>query len=179
MDDFESFKAARLKMDPSARKMSDAKWAQAYDAHLRAKDRVGGSQEAGSAGTRKKRRSRGARGGQGSRSGRSHAHSLRQLVREQSAYGDLRLIVDILAWVAIGGVVLSGLVTLFYYTSVPAALIASLNAVVGVIAIVVARLLIQVIIDLPDIALYRAVQSEANASPDSEEADTGGDHEAS
>lgn len=158
MEDLESFKEARLKMDPTARKMSAGQWQRAYEAHQRAKERVGSSRRDGEdssdgGGIPKRRASR--RGATGRRGG--DMGSLRQRVREQSAYSDLRLIVDILAWLAIGVVVLTALVPLFFNTPIPVSLVAVLNAVIGVISIIVARLLVQVLIDIPDIALFRLV----------------------
>jgi hypothetical protein len=174
MDDFESFKEARLKMDPTARKLSAAQWQRAYDAHLQAKERVGSSRREGGesddgAGMPKRRSSR--RGAPSRRSG--DLGSLRQRVREQSAYSDLRLIVDVLAWIAIGVVVLTAMVPLFFNMPIPVSLVAVLNAVTGVILVIVTRLLAQMLIDIPDIALYRLVNSappEAGSAPASDAA---------
>lgn len=167
MDDLESFKAARLKMDPTARKMSAGQWERAYEAHLRAKERVGGGRSSA-------RESHSGGDGEGaSREGRSRSGSLshrgnsrrqsgdtaslRRRVREHSAYGDLRLIIDVLAWVATAVLILTALVPLFFNTPIPVSLIALLNAVMGVISVIVTRLLAQMLIDIPDIALYRLV----------------------
>ncbi len=165
MDDFEAFKASREKVDPSSRDMTDHQWKQAFDAHQRARGRVGGGSGEGS--RRRRRRSgnqssQGAPRGQHRPSSLSKAGNLRGAVRAESAYQDLRLMIDMLAWVAIVVVVLGAVVSLFYYTSVAAALVNVLGAAVQVIAIIAARLLIQVLIDIPDIALYRAVR-EAGA----------------
>ena len=173
MEDLESFKEARLKIDPTARKMSTGQWKRAYEAHLQAKERVGsghrdGGEDSYGGGSAPKRRSA-RRGVSGRRSG--DAGSLRRRVREQSAYSDLRLIVDILAWVAIGLFVLTAFVSLSFGTPVPVSLVALLNAVIGVISVVVARLLVQVVIDIPDIALFRLVNhapSEAEPTPSTE-----------
>lgn len=163
MDDFETFKASREKIDPSSRKLSDRQWEQAYAAYRSARERVSG--KGGSDGSRKsRRRSKSAASARGSHgpSNVSELGQLRRVVRDQSAYADLRLIVDILAWIAIGIVVLAAVVTLFYYTSVPASIVSLLGAAVQVIGIVLARLLVQVFIDIPDIALFRTVR---DASP--------------
>ncbi|MGZ0654301.1 hypothetical protein ACWPKO_18285 [Coraliomargarita sp. W4R53] len=169
MDDFDTFKASREKMDPSSRKMSEHQWKQAYAAYRNARERVtgGGNQSTGKSGSGKssgkvkqRRRSKGKSTSRGSHrpSSASELAMIRHTVREQSAYSDLRLIVNLLAWVAIVVVVLTGILTLFYYTSVPATLVSLLETSVQVIGIVVARLLVQVLIDIPDIALYRAHQ---------------------
>jgi hypothetical protein len=180
MDDFDTFKASREKMDPTARKMSEHQWQQAYTAYRNARERVaggspsdamsGGSSGGSSGGkTKKRRRSNTAAAKPSGR--QSHRPSsvselglLRHKVRGQSAYADLRLIVDILAWVAIALVLFAGIFTLFYYTSVPATLTALLGSLVQVIGIVVARLLVQVLIDIPDISLYRLHQRSVERS---------------
>jgi hypothetical protein len=79
-------------------------------------------------------------------------------VRQQSAYADLRLIIDILAWVVIAVFILIAVVSMFFYTSAPVAIIALLWAGVQIIGVVVARLLVHVLVDIPDIALYQAIQ---------------------
>lgn len=165
MEDFESFKEARLKMDPTARKMSEARWKRAYEAHLQAKKRVASGRRdpqegEGHAKGGRSRRSRGSRGG-GAAYRDSDLNALRRTVREESAYADLRLIVDLLAWVALAVVILSALVPLFFNTPIPVSLGALLDAVLGVVGIIVARLLAQVFIDIPDIALYHFITEES------------------
>lgn len=159
MDDFETFKASREKMDPTSQKMSDHQWQQAYAAYRSARERASGS-DGSEGGSKKRRRSRSTSSVRGSHSPSSVSElgQLRRIVRDQSAYTDLRLIVDILAWIAIGIVVLASVVTLFYYTSVPSSIVSLLDAVVQVIGIVLLRLLVQVLIDIPDIALHRSVR---------------------
>lgn len=168
MDDFETFKASREKMDPTSRKMSEHQWKQAYAAYRNARERVsGGGHEAKSQSkSRRHSKSKSASSARGSHrpSSVSELGVLRHQVREQSAYADLRLIVDILSWLAVAIVVLTGVVSLFYYTSVPVALMSILGAAVQIIGIVIARMLVQVLIDLPDIALYRSLQESSNQS---------------
>ncbi|WPJ95261.1 hypothetical protein SH580_17710 [Coraliomargarita algicola] len=165
MDDFDTFKASREKMDPTTRKMSAHQWQQAYAAYRTARGRVAASgvqsEEQGDSSSKKKRRRSKVASNPGTVRG-AHLPSnvselgvLRHKVREQSAYTDLRLMIDILAWLAIGVVILAGVLTLLYYTSVPATLASLLGTTVQVIGIVVARWLVQVLIDIPDIALYR------------------------
>jgi hypothetical protein len=167
MDDFETFKDSREKMDPSSRKMTDHQWKQAYAAYRSARERVGGSDK-GSGGKSKKRRgAKAISGGRGAHRPSSVTESghLRRAVRDQSAYADLRLVVDILAWVAIVVMALAGVVTIFYFTSVPATLASLLSTSVQIIGVVVARLLVQVLIDIPDIALYRSLRESATQQP--------------
>ncbi|MDQ8194575.1 hypothetical protein QEH59_09070 [Coraliomargarita sp. SDUM461004] len=171
MDDFDTFKASREKMDPTARKMSEHQWEQAYVAYRNARVRVSGSARSSSGERTKKRRDSKS---QSFRSGSardtyvstqsSDMKALRQQVRGQSAYSDVRLLIDVLAWIAIAVVVLAGVLTLFYYTSVPATLASVMDTLAQVIGIVAARLLVQVLVDIPDIALFRAQQETVRSS---------------
>lgn len=83
-------------------------------------------------------------------------------MRENSAYGDLRLVLDVLAWVAVGLFVLTGAVRLVYYTNANAALVAVLMAASQVIGVIFLRLLVHVIIDIPDIALHDRIYPKRN-----------------
>lgn len=83
-------------------------------------------------------------------------------MRENSAYGDLRLVLDVLAWVAVGLFVLTGAVRLVYYTNANAALVAILMAASQVIGVIFLRLLVHVIIDIPDIALHDRIYPKTN-----------------
>jgi hypothetical protein len=147
MDSFEDFKLSREKMDPSSRKLSEHQWNQAYAAYLKSRERVSGIDN----GTRKR--------GTHAPSNLSELGLLRRTVRDQSAYADLRLIVNYLAWLAIVLVILATIVSLFYYTSSSASIVVLLKAALQVIGIVILRLLSQVLIDIPDIALFRALRT--------------------
>jgi len=156
MKSFEEFKASREKMDPSTRKMSDPQWEQAYKAYRGSRERV---RESVSGPTGRRRRSSGAS------SRRTHVPSplspmgeLKQTVRAFSAYSDLRLIIDVLAWVAVGVIVLMAIVQIFLYTSTEGVLFALLNAVLQAIAVFILRGLAHVLVDIPDIALHRLVK---------------------
>jgi Flp pilus assembly protein TadB len=163
MDDFETFRTSREKMDPSSRKLSEQQWQQAYSAYCSSRERVGvaGKSTSSGSGSGKKRR-------QSKKTSSEHASSrsgsrlttadLRQRVREQSAYAELRMLVNFLAWGAIVVFILIAVVSMSFYTSVSAALVALLWGVAQVIGVSAARLLVQVLIDLPDIALYRSLQ---------------------
>ena len=123
MDDFETFKASRVKMDPSSRKMTDHQWEQSYVAYRSTRERVGlGSVSMGKVNRRRKSKSAGLsdpesslRASQGP-STVSDLGNLRQVVRQQSAYADLRLIINILAWVVIAVFILIAVVSMFFYT---------------------------------------------------------------
>lgn len=159
MDDFETFRTSREKMDPSSRKLSERQWQQAYSAYCSSRERVGaGAKSKSSNQAKKHRHSKKTSVEHASSSAGLTPANLRQRVREQSAYAELRMLVDFLAWGAIVVFILIAVVSMSFYTSMPAALVALLWGVVQVIGVFVARSLVQVLIDLPDIALYRSLQ---------------------
>lgn len=164
MEDFESFKASRLKIDPSSREMTDHQWKQSYAANRSARERVGISSDSERSGNGR-RKSKLAnspdseslvRGSQRP-STVSGPSNLRQVVRQQSAYADLRLIIDVLAWIAIAFFLMIAVISMFFYTSAPVAIMALLWAGVQIIGVVVARLLVHVVVDIPDIALHQSL----------------------
>lgn len=164
MEDFESFKASRLKIDPSSREMTDHQWKQSYAANRSARERVGISSDSERRGNerRKSKLANSAdseslvRGSQRP-STVSGPSNLRQVVRQQSAYADLRLIIDVLAWIAIAFFLMIAVISMFFYTSAPVAIMALLWAGVQIIGVVVARLLVHVVVDIPDIALHQSL----------------------
>lgn len=160
MNDFETFKASREKIDPSARKFSQAQWEKAYVAYRSSRERVMEATDSAQSnkehGPMKRRRSE-----SNAKSGRGYASpsqgvELRNEIRHKSAYSDLRMTIDLLTWITLGLVVLSGALRLLYYTNVSAALVAIIQAVILVVTVVALRLLAHVIIDIPDIALHAA-----------------------
>jgi uncharacterized membrane protein len=170
MKSFEKFKESREKMDPTARKMSEHQWQQAYAAYCKSRKRLresvgsGGGDSGESAGSLRRKR--------GSRSDR-HAtdhyappelKGLRSTVRAHSAYSDLRIIVDILAWVTIGMIIFAIILQLAFFNVAAATMVSLLYGIIQVIAVIVLRLLIHVLIDIPDIALYRAVREREKTS---------------
>ena len=165
MEDFENFKASRVEMDPSSRQMTDHQWRQSYAAYQTARERVGvGPGPQSKIKKRQKLKSTNSFDLKSSlRASRqlgaaSDLSNLRQVVRQQSAYSDLRLIIDILAWVSICVFILIAVVSMFFYTSAAAAIISLLWAGVRIIGVVVARLLMHVLVDIPDIALHQSLQ---------------------
>jgi len=121
MEDFETFKASRLKIDPSSREMTDHQWKQSYAANRSARERVGISSDSEGRGN-KRRKSKSVhssdaesliRGSQRP-STVSGPSNLRQVVRQQSAYADLRLIIDILAWVTIALFLMIAVISMFF-----------------------------------------------------------------
>lgn len=166
MKTFEAFKASREKMDSSTRSMSDRQWQQAYAAYRSSRERVGASSNAsvGEGGLKRRRSGSGSDGGSSGASG-THAPStlsgpglLKVKVRAESAYADLRLVVNVIAWVLVGVVLLQGIIAVFVAISMlglGAGVLAMLSPVIPVLVIIILRMLIHVIIDIPDIALYR------------------------
>ena len=171
MEDFETFKASRVKMDPSSRQMTDHQWNQSNAAYQSARERVGaGSGSEDEVNKRQKSKSmyssnpKGSLMGSRKSSAVSDFGNLRQLVRQQSAYSDLRLIIDILAWVSIAVFILIAVVSMYFYTSAGGAMISLLWAGVQIIGVVVARLLVHVLVDIPDIALHQSFQKSTAKS---------------
>ena len=171
MEDFETFKASRLKIDPSSREMTDHQWKQSYAANRSARERVGiiSNTEVKS---NKRRKSKSVHSsdseslirGSHRLSTVSGPSNLRQVVRQQSAYSDLRLIIDILAWVAIALFLMIAVISMFFYTSAPVAIMSLLWAGVQIIGVIVVRLLVHVVLDIPDIALHQSLQ-KSTAKP--------------
>ena len=154
MDTIENFKSFRQKMDPSSRNMSEHQWNQAYAAYLTSRERVG---ENNSSRRRVKRES--PKPGTHTPHNLSDLGLLRYNIRNQSAYADLRSIVNYVAWMAMVLVIFNTIVSLFYYTSSSASIVLVLNATLKVLGIIILRLLIHVLIDIPDIALYKALRA--------------------
>ncbi|MGB0743395.1 MAG: hypothetical protein ACPGSB_02610 [Opitutales bacterium] len=161
MDDFETFKASREKIDPSSRKFSENQWQKAYVAYRNSRERVGDSRQSKSGEGSKHRR--------GSSKGKKKVSSalhptlaLRNEVRQSSAYSDLRMIVDLLAWIGVGVVVLNVAIKLVYHTDAADALASVVDAAFQVIALILLRLLAHVLVDIPDIALYECAVKVAS-----------------
>ena len=154
MDTLENFKSSRQKMDPSSRNMSEHQWNQAYAAHLTSRERVGENNS-----NRRLVKKENSRRGTHAPLNLSDLGLLRHTVRNQSAYADIRLIVNYLAWIAMVLVIFAAIVSLFYNTSYSASIVLILKAILQVLGIVILRLLIHVLIDIPDIALYKALRA--------------------
>lgn len=166
MKTFEEFVASREKIDPSTKSMTEHQWVQAYSAYCSSRERLregrkkvraksSGSEERSKSGSRQHSR------GVHRPSSVSDMALLKTRIREQSAYRDLRLIIDVLAWVAIAVIIVIALLGIFagfnFYSSLSALVAGGLN----VLLVFVVKFLIQVIIDIPDIALYRQVHQRA------------------
>ncbi|MEC8333754.1 MAG: hypothetical protein VXZ83_06495 [Verrucomicrobiota bacterium] len=154
MDNIENFKSSRLKMDPSSRNMSEHQWNQAYAAYLTSRERVGDNNN-----SRKRVKKVNSKPCTHKPPNISELGLLRYNVRKDSAYTDLRSIVNYVAWMAMVLVIFATIVSLFYYTSSSASIVLVLKAILQVLGIVILRLLIHVLIDIPDIALYKALRA--------------------
>ncbi len=167
MKTFEEFKASREKMDPSTRKMSEHQWGQAYSAYRSAREHVRSSRASSSPSTKPRRRSSSA-SGMHAPSSASPSSVLKLQVRAESAYADLRLIVDILSWVILGATVLAAVFEGLSYTAPMATGVVLLEGAIQAIAIIVLRLVAHVVIDIPDVALYRTCRGQHTAAEDDE-----------
>lgn len=168
MDDFETFKASREKIDPSTGKFSERQWQKAYAAYRKSRKRVQEGKRSKSGDKPKCRKSSGRSKKPHSVYAHSPVMSLRDEVRQNSAYSDLRMILDQLTWVAIGLIVMVSAVKLSYSTDA-IAMVALLNGVVKVVGIVALRMLAHAIIDIPDIALHEGLLSQKDTRKGEEE----------
>lgn len=170
MKTFEEFVADREKMDPSAQKMSEHQWQQAYGAYRSSRQLVrkkqsqskteGSLSESSSSVTRApeggelRQRSKQDRAPRRN-DYRSESKSIRSRVRQSSAYSDVRVIVDVLFWVAIAVIIASTLLKMLLEIGVLTLLSYLIEGALGVIVLFVLKLLAQVFIDIPDTALYQ------------------------
>lgn len=168
MDDFDTFKASREKIDPSSRKFSKRQWQKAYAAYRDSRERVKEGSTAKSAHTSGSRRSASRRGSSYRSSNLNPALILRSEVRQNSAYRDLRMVLDFLTWIAVGLLVLAGAVKLLYYTNPSAALASILESITMVVVLVALRLLAHVVIDIPDIALLKKLSKETRLAKETD-----------
>lgn len=169
MKTFEEFVESREQVDPSARKMTDHQWEQAFVAYRSSRERVrksSSSSESTRSSRRSKRNKSSSTRSSGTRqtSATNSGITLRQQIRAQSAYSDFRLIVDLLAWVAIGVIVVNVLLEISMMASVYLTMSSLLEGALGVLVTFVSKNLIQVIIDIPDIALHRQLRKQGGAS---------------
>ena len=166
MKSFEEFKASREKMDPSTRKMSEHQWGQAYAAYCSARENTRGGRSSSSKDGSNRRRSstQSSASGMHAPSALSASGALKAHVRAESAYADLRLMVNLLSWVILGAIVILAILQGVLYPSPAATGVALLSGAIKALAVVVLRLVVHVIIDIPDVALYRASEAQKTAS---------------
>jgi hypothetical protein len=164
MKTFEAFKASREKMDPSTRKMSEHQWTQAYAAYRSARERSRSSTSSSGGQSRRRSSSTSSASGMHAPSAVSASGALRARVRAESAYADQRLLVNVLSWVIVGAIGIATVLQAMMLAVPSAAGAVLLVGVVQVLVVIVLRMLVHVIIDIPDVALYRASFAAQEAS---------------
>ncbi|WP_269526638.1 hypothetical protein [Coraliomargarita parva] len=172
MKDFEEFKASREQMDPSMRDLSEQQWQQAYAAYRRSREMMREGRGGRSRRSRSAAPSSASTGGSqrsshsrpGSAPALSPAGRLKRQVREASAYADVRALVNLLAWISIG--VLVGIALLQLYVTFNAAsfLMTILTTGLQVLGVLVLRMLSHVLIDIPDVTLFRMTHQPGTES---------------
>jgi len=163
MKSFEAFKVSREKMDPSTRKMSDHQWQQAYAAYCNARENARGGRSTGSTGSGgSRRRSSTTSSAQGMHapSTLSAPGALRARVRAESAYADQRLLVNVLSWVILGAIVIVAVLQAMMLSVPSAAGAVLLFGGVQALVVIILRMMVHVIIDIPDVALYCACHAQ-------------------
>ena len=162
MRSFESFRAKREKMDPSSANLTESQWQQAYAAYRQSRERVQSRSMKGDPSARSSSQTDRPVGGMHFPSTVSATAVLRKKIRENSAYADLRTIVDLIAWGMMGLVVLIAVFKILLFAAETDALVLIASCVLHVLLLVVGRFLIHVLIDIPDVGLYRITQESAH-----------------
>ncbi|CAA6677215.1 Unannotated [Lentimonas sp. CC4] len=162
MKSFEAFKTSREKMDPSTRKMSDHQWQQAYAAYCNARGNPRGGRSSGSKSGSSRRRSSTKSSSQGMHtpSAVSASGALRAQVRAESAYADQRLLVNVLSWVILAAIMIVALLQAIMLPVPAAAGAVLLFGGIQALAVIILRMIVHVIIDIPDVALYCACDAQ-------------------
>lgn len=161
-------------MDPTSRNLTDHQWEQAYNAYIASRERVKGA----SSGRSGSRRSNSGRSGDEGRttkrvkktddrgaairsisSSMTKAGLLRRQIQDMSAYQDLRLLVNLLAYGLIGVLVISTAFMVYISTSMLMGVSALLTGGLQILLVIAVRLIVQVVIDIPDIMLYRELHT--------------------
>ena len=164
MKKFEDFRRSREKMDPSTRKLSEHQWGQAYAAYCSARENPrGGRSSTAKDGSQRRRNSSSAAGMHGP-STLSASGALKAHIRAESAYADLRLIVNLLSWVILAAIIIITILQGMLLQLPGATSLALLSGAIKALGVVVLRLVVHVIIDIPDVALYRASVAQRTAS---------------
>lgn len=159
MKDFETFKKQRQKDDPLAVKMSDDQWQEAYAAYRKSRKRVAGQRSDRKKQSEKRKSSRRRRGKSSSRSSPNNPHSdskaaMIRRIRAESSYRELRILVDGLAWVAAGLILLGLLIEMLYPTAAAVLSSAILTTALQLIAVFGLRAMFQVLADVADLSLH-------------------------
>jgi len=167
MKSLEEFKATREKMDPSTHKMSAHQWEQAYAAYRSSREHARSGRSSSVASSRRKRyATRSRTQGMHGPSNLSAPGTLKECARAESAYADLRLMINLLAWILLGAVVVDALLQVMVVSSLAASGAALLTGAIQALSVVLFKIIVQVVIDIPDIALYRASQAQRSEAAD-------------
>ena len=94
----------------------------------------------------------------------SASGALKAHIRAESAYADLRLIVNLLSWVILAAIIIITILQGMLLQLPGATSLALLSGAIKALGVVVLRLVVHVIIDIPDVALYRASVAQRTAS---------------
>ena len=166
MKKFEDFRRSREKMDPSTRKLSEHQWGQAYAAYCSAREnsRGGRSSAAKDSSQRRRNSNHSSAAGMHGPSTLSASGALKAHIRAESAYADLRLIVNLLSWVILATILIVTILQGMLFPLPGATSLALLSGAIKALGVVVLRLVVHVIIDIPDVALYRASVAQRTSS---------------
>ena len=152
MKSFESFKSSREKVDPMSRKMNQHQWEQAYDAYCSSRNRVSQSYPTDRLGNNGRGKSKSA---SHRPSALSSIGALRNQIRAISAYSEVRIIINILCWIAIGVTCISTVLKFLFYPGFDSQLLALLNGAGRVALLFILKYLSQILMDASDSSLFR------------------------
>jgi len=93
----------------------------------------------------------------------SASGALKAHIRAESAYADLRLIVNLLSWVILAAIIIITILQGMLLQLPGVTSLALLSGAIKALGVVVLRLVVHVIIDIPDVALYRASAAQRSA----------------
>ncbi len=155
MKSYEAFKKSREKMDPSARKMNEHQWQQAYAAYKSTRERVHVRSSSCGAKPSQSGASASTTSGMHTPTSVTPTALLRKKVRAMSGYEEVRLLINLLAWVGIVVVVAHLVAQCIFYSSTESYLMAAAYAAIRILSILFFKTMAHVLIDIPDIALYR------------------------
>jgi uncharacterized membrane protein len=105
----------------------------------------------------------------------SASASLKARVRAESAYADLRLIVNVLSWVLVGIIGIIIVLQAVMFSSIGVGGVALLWGVLQVFGVLLLRVIVHVLIDIPDIALFCASQADHAVTPQADDSCEGSD----
>jgi hypothetical protein len=90
----------------------------------------------------------------------SASGALRARVRAESAYADQRLLVNVLSWVILGAIMIVAVLQAMVLSAPSAAGAILLFGAIQALVVIILRMMVHVIIDIPDVALYCACEAQ-------------------